>query len=159
MTSLRPTLLLIGTCCLLLTACDSNNAEPEDQPTPRFVPETDLTVTESGLKYFDFVLGDGAVATENQLVQVHYHGWLTTGQLFDSSILRGRPISFTLGIGQVIPGWDEGIAGMKVGGQRQLVIPPNLAYGSGGTGSIPPNATLVFEVALIEAGTASVAAN
>jgi FKBP-type peptidyl-prolyl cis-trans isomerase len=139
-------------------ACDSGKDEPE-QPTPREVADEDYTKTDSGLKYYDFTTGTGAEAQANQLVLVHYNGWFTNGQLFDSSARRNQPISFILGTGDVIPGWDEGIAGMRIGGQRQLVIPPELAYGATGYGPIPPNATLIFEVELVDAITGGTAPN
>jgi FKBP-type peptidyl-prolyl cis-trans isomerase len=98
----------------------------------------------------DLVVGNGATAHAGQSVVVHYTGWLTSGQKFDSSVDRNDPFDFRLGAGQVIPGWDQGVAGMQVGGKRKLTIPPNLAYGSRGAGGvIPPNATLVFEVELL----------
>jgi FKBP-type peptidyl-prolyl cis-trans isomerase len=98
----------------------------------------------------DLVVGNGATAQAGQAVVVHYTGWLTNGQKFDSSVDRNDPFDFRLGAGQVIPGWDQGVAGMQVGGKRKLTIPPNLAYGSRGAGGvIPPNATLVFEVELL----------
>jgi len=94
--------------------------------------------------------GDGAVAVRHSKVAVHYTGWLMDGTKFDSSLDRGKPFEFTLGAGQVIPGWDMGVEGMKVGGKRQLIIPPDLAYGKKGAGGvIPANATLKFEVALL----------
>jgi FKBP-type peptidyl-prolyl cis-trans isomerase len=107
--------------------------------------------TESGLQYWDVVVGTGAVAKEGDRVRVHYTGWLSTGKKFDSSLDWGRPLTFALGNSEVIQGWDEGIAGMKVGGKRQLRIPPELGYGEGGTpdGTIPPNATLIFDVQLL----------
>ena len=98
----------------------------------------------------DLVVGNGATATAGQSVSVHYTGWLTNGQKLDSSVDRNDPFEFNLGRGQVIPGWDQGVAGMQVGGKRKLTIPPELAYGSRGAGGvIPPNATLVFEVELL----------
>jgi FKBP-type peptidyl-prolyl cis-trans isomerase len=107
--------------------------------------------TGSGLQYWDITAGTGAVAKEGDRVRVHYTGWLTTGKKFDSSVDAGRPFTFALGNGEVIRGWDEGVAGMKVGGKRQLRIPPELGYGEGGTpdGTIPANATLIFDVQLL----------
>ncbi|HHJ20994.1 MAG TPA: FKBP-type peptidyl-prolyl cis-trans isomerase [Gammaproteobacteria bacterium] len=107
--------------------------------------------TESGLKYEDSVIGDGATAEAGQSVTVHYTGWLEDGTKFDSSKDRNSPFSFGLGGGQVIRGWDEGVAGMQVGGTRKLTIPSDLGYGAAGAGGvIPPNATLIFEVELLE---------
>lgn len=111
------------------------------------------TTTASGLQYWDIVVGTGAPAVVGKGVKVHYSGFLTTGEKFDSSRDRGEPFVFQLGAGEVIKGWDEGVAGMKVGGQRQLRIPPGLAYGSSGAGgTIPPNATLIFDVELLDVG-------
>jgi len=108
-------------------------------------------MTDSGLKYEDLVEGGGDLAENGKMVSVHYTGWLTDGSKFDSSVDRNQPFSFGLGRGQVIRGWDEGVAGMKVGGKRKLTIPPQLGYGAAGAGGvIPPNATLVFEVELLE---------
>jgi FKBP-type peptidyl-prolyl cis-trans isomerase len=108
----------------------------------------------NGLKYTDIKTGDGATATAGHKVSVHYTGWLfnngTKGAKFDSSVDRGQPFQFTLGAHQVIAGWDEGVAGMKVGGKRTLIIPPELGYGARGAGgAIPPNATLMFDVELL----------
>ena len=122
--------------------------EPQDATQ---VDEEDFTTTDSGLKFYDLKAGTGDVPVTGQTVVVHYTGWLTDGTQFDSSLDRGEPISFVLGEGNVIPGWDEALATMKVGGKRQLVIPPDLAYGDQGGGSvIPPGATLIFEVELLE---------
>ncbi len=98
----------------------------------------------------DLSVGNGDEAVAGKTVVVHYTGWLTNGSKFDSSKDRNDPFDFRLGAGQVIPGWDDGVAGMKVGGKRKLTIPPEMAYGSRGAGGvIPPNATLVFEVELL----------
>lgn len=98
----------------------------------------------------EITVGEGEAATAGQSVSVHYTGWLTSGQKFDSSVDRNDPFEFNLGRGQVIAGWDQGVAGMQVGGKRKLTIPPEMGYGSRGAGGvIPPNATLVFEVELL----------
>jgi FKBP-type peptidyl-prolyl cis-trans isomerase FkpA len=115
--------------------------------------QANTITTSSGLQYTDEQVGNGTVAAKGQKVSVHYTGWLTDGTKFDSSKDRGRPFEFALGAGQVIRGWDEGVAGMKIGGKRRLVIPPELGYGArGAAGVIPPNATLVFEVELLGVG-------
>ena len=107
--------------------------------------------TDSGLKYEDSVVGEGAEAAAGQKVSVHYTGWLENGSKFDSSKDRNDPFQFNLGAGQVIRGWDEGVQGMKVGGSRKLTIPSELGYGARGAGGvIPPNATLIFEVELLD---------
>ncbi len=118
--------------------------------------EGKVVTTDSGLKYEDLKEGEGDAAKAGDVVQVHYTGWLTTdgttkGKKFDSSVDRGEPFKFKLGNGDVIKGWDEGVAGMKVGGKRRLVIPSALGYGKRGAGSdIPPNSTLLFEVELLK---------
>lgn len=108
------------------------------------------TTTASGLQYWDIKTGAGPVAQPGMKVSVDYTGWLTTGKKFDSSVGSGKPFQFKLGASEVIKGWDEGVAGMKVGGKRQLKIPANLAYGEQGYPPvIPPNSTLIFDVALV----------
>jgi peptidylprolyl isomerase len=113
-----------------------------------------MNTSKSGLQFEDKTVGTGGTATSGRRVLVHYTGWLYSegkkGTKFDSSVDRGEPFDFNLGAGEVIRGWDEGVAGMKVGGRRTLIIPPDLGYGSRGAGrAIPPNATLYFEVELI----------
>lgn len=108
--------------------------------------------TYDGLQYWDITVGTGTQASSGKTVKVHYTGWLTNGKKFDSSVDRGTPFSFKLGAMQVIKGWDEGVAGMKIGGKRQLKIPPELGYGAQGVGGglIPPNSTLIFDVELLD---------
>jgi FKBP-type peptidyl-prolyl cis-trans isomerase len=110
-----------------------------------------MTRTPSGLRYQDVTVGQGKEAKAGRAVKVHYTGWLPNGEKFDSSRDRNEPFGFDLGAGQVIAGWDEGVAGMRVGGRRKLVIPPNLAYGTAGSPpDIPAGATLVFDVELLD---------
>jgi peptidylprolyl isomerase len=107
-------------------------------------------VLPDGLKYVDLKVGKGALPQAGQTVRVHYVGWLLDGTKFDSSRDRNEPFTFALGEGQVIPGWDEGVKTMRVGGLRRLIVPPKLGYGDQGAGDkIPPGATLVFEVELL----------
>ena len=137
-------------CALAILAAATLLAQKTASPTK---VTGKATTTASGLQYWDIVVGTGATAVAGKPVKVHYTGWLIDGKKFDSSVDRGQPFGFTLGAGQVIKGWDEGVAGMKVGGKRQLRIPPELGYGSRGAGSvIPPNATLIFDVELLEVG-------
>jgi peptidylprolyl isomerase len=117
--------------------------------------DNQVTEMPDGLKYTDSKTGDGATARSGNKVSVHYTGWLSDngakGKKFDSSVDRGQPFQFTLGAKQVIAGWDEGVAGMKVGGKRTLTIPPELGYGArGAPGAIPPNSTLIFDVELLQ---------
>jgi len=142
-------LLIVG-----LIACSIVNAEeatnkPAQATATNVAPKKAENMTE--LRKEDIKVGTGAVAEAGKAVTVHYTGWLTNGTKFDSSKDHGQPFTFQLGAGQVIKGWDQGVAGMKVGGVRKLTIPPNLAYGANGAGGvIPPNATLVFEVELLD---------
>jgi FKBP-type peptidyl-prolyl cis-trans isomerase FkpA len=110
-----------------------------------------MTRASSGFWYADIAPGQGDSAVAGRTVTVHYTGWLPDGTKFDSSRDRGEPFAFTLGAGQVISGWDEGVKGMKVGGRRKLVLPPQLGYGDvGAPPAIPPNATLVFDVEVLK---------
>ncbi|MEO6148000.1 MAG: FKBP-type peptidyl-prolyl cis-trans isomerase [Sulfuriferula sp.] len=138
-------------------ACGSANATSSANTTVKSPhPNTDRSkrmaiTTPSGLIYEDIVVGRGATATAGHTVVVNYTGWLTNGTKFDSSKDRNEPFEFRLGAGQVIRGWDEGVAGMKEGGERKLTIPAELGYGARGAGGvIPPNAVLIFDVELIK---------
>jgi FKBP-type peptidyl-prolyl cis-trans isomerase FkpA len=120
---------------------------PQGGPPPT---DHEPTMTSSGLQFIDLAVGSGAEAQAGQVVRVHYTGWLTNGTKFDSSVERNRPFEFKLGNGDVIKGWDLGVAGMRVGGKRRLIIPPDLGYGARGAGGIiPPNAQLIFDVELL----------
>jgi len=141
---------------LILTAAFALGQTAAKKSTPA-APNTnaptkvtgDGVKTASGLQYWDIKVGTGAEAKNGDHVKVHYTGWLTSGKKFDSSV-GGAPFEFTIGKGDVIKGWEEGVTGMKIGGKRQLRIPPDLAYGQRGyPGAIPPNATLVFDIQLI----------
>jgi FKBP-type peptidyl-prolyl cis-trans isomerase len=135
------------------SGCGGSNKSSAPSTSSPMKVSGPATTTPSGLQYWDIVVGTGATAAPGSTVKVHYSGFLTGGEKFDSSRDRGEPFSFPLGGGQVIKGWDEGVAGMKVGGQRQLRIPPDLGYGATGAGgAIPPNATLIFDVELLEVG-------
>ena len=130
----------------LTAAC----ADPQNGKAAQAQTEGKETVTSTGLKYVDLEVGEGAEAVSGKAVEVHYTGWLENGTKFDSSLDRQEPFTFRLGAGEVIEGWDQGVAGMKVGGKRKLTIPPGLAYGSRAVGGvIPANSTLLFEVELL----------
>ncbi len=133
------------------TAADTGAAAMDQQAdAAAAAPAAEEVKLPNGLVYQDLVVGDGAVAEKGMKATVHYTGWLTDGTKFDSSVDRGQPFSFTLGQGQVIKGWDEGVQGMRVGGKRKLTIPPDMAYGARGYPPvIPPGSTLVFEVQLL----------
>ena len=139
---------------ILVTAVAVAQTAAAKPKTPNTNAPTKVTgdgvKTDSGLQYWEIRVGPGEVAKEGSHVRVHYTGWLTTGKKFDSSVDAGKPFDFTIGNGEVIKGWEEGVAGMKVGGKRQLRIPPELAYGAAGSPpTIPPNATLIFDIQLL----------
>ena len=124
---------------------------PGSPAAPTEVEEAQYTTTEQGIKYAELVTGEGPTVKNGQLMVVHYTGWLEDGTKFDSSVDRGAPFTFNLGMGQVIAGWDLGMRGMQVGSTRQIVIPPQLGYGEEGYPPvIPPSSTLIFEVELLE---------
>lgn len=150
---LSPLRAAIAICCagalLTMAAC----AGTGDAPAPQAALPPMVT-TPSGLQYADTVPGTGRSPRRGQTAVVHYTGWLydngTRGKKFDSSLDKGKPFEFKVGQGQVIKGWDEGVASMKIGGKRTLIVPPQLGYGAQGAGTdIPPNATLLFEVELL----------
>lgn len=146
-------LLLCASLLLLSSACGSDSGDPTKV---KYAPSlgVDLNAmnrSASGLYTQDLVVGTGTEATNGRILQVHYTGWLPDGTLFDTSRDTGQTFSFTLGQGRVIRGWEEGLVGMRVGGQRRLVIPSELGYGDTGSGSIPPNSVLIFDVELMSA--------
>lgn len=151
---LRPTLAL-GALLALTLSCGEDPLEPPTDPrNVTFAAELDIdldrmTRASSGLYYEDIVEGLGDQATVGAQVGVLYNGWLVNGTLFDARTTPSNPFSFTLGIGQVIAGWDEGVSGMREGGVRMLVIPPQLGYGYASNGPIPANSVLVFRVELL----------
>ena len=133
------------------TGAPASNEASSGEKTSGGESEVEVVITESGLQIKDLVVGTGEQARVGAIVAVHYTGWLVDGTKFDSSVDRGTPFEFPLGQGRVIKGWDEGVATMRVGGKRELTIPPELAYGDRGAGAlIKAGATLVFEVELLE---------
>ena len=152
----KTSLLLTAAAVAALLAAPLSAQDTKPTPGPDAEKkEMKMTKTPSGLQYEDVKVGTGESPKKGQMAVVHYTGWLwengAKGKKFDSSVDRGQPFSFPVGQGRVIKGWDEGVATMKVGGKRILLIPPDLGYGSRGAGgAIPPNATLIFEVELLE---------
>jgi len=147
--SIRRSLVVMA---VLGMMCSVSAMAAQDQPGAKGkTAAAKMVTTASGLKYTDLKVGSGPSPVKGKQVKVHYIGTLENGKKFDSSVDRNEPFSFVIGVGQVIAGWDEGVMGMKVGGKRKLVIPSNLGYGARGAGSdIPPNATLLFNVELLD---------
>jgi peptidylprolyl isomerase len=143
--------LLLAVAVIIPACTQKESKQPAQNAQPAAAQPAATVTTPSGLGYVDMVEGTGKTPTSGKQVKVHYTGWLENGTKFDSSVDRGEPLVFPLGVGQVIPGWDEGVMSMKVGGKRKLIIPPQLGYGEAGAGGvIPPNATLIFEVELLD---------
>jgi len=148
-------LLSVALAAALAASASADEKKPTAPSAPEKKSESQMTKTPSGLQYEDTKVGTGASPQKGQTCVMHYTGWLwengAKGSKFDSSVDRGKPFEFPLGQGRVIKGWDEGVATMKVGGKRTLLIPPDLGYGARGAGGvIPPNATLLFEVELLD---------
>ena len=142
--------LVLTLALILLAACGRGDARTGGFDASLGVDTTAMTKAPAGFWYTDLATGQGEEAEAGRTVRVHYTGWLPDGKKFDSSRDRGEPFEFTLGEGQVITGWDEGVKGMKVGGRRKLVLPPRMAYGDNGAPpAIPPGATLVFDVEVL----------
>lgn len=142
--------LVAGLTMAVLGIQGCTKKEEAPAPTPP-APQAPAPAPAAELKKEDIKVGTGAEAVAGKRVTVHYTGTLTDGKVFDSSVARKQPFPFNLGKGEVIAGWDQGVAGMKVGGKRKLTIPPELGYGARGAGNvIPPNATLIFEVELLK---------
>jgi FKBP-type peptidyl-prolyl cis-trans isomerase len=146
-------LVFFSACLILVAACGTTGERRGSSGFDASLGVDTMRMTKSpaGLWYSDVQVGNGAEAVPGRTVKVHYTGWLPNGTKFDSSRDHGEPFEFTLGAGQVIRGWDEGVKGMKVGSRRKLVLPPELAYGEAGAPpTIPPGATLVFDVEVLD---------
>lgn len=136
--------------CATFLSAQSRPKPAARQPATAWEAKGEPVTTRSGLQYWDLAPGNGFEALRGKRVKVHYSGYFTNGQKFDSSVDRNEPLEFRVGEGEVIRGWDEGVVGMKIGGKRKLRIPPHLAYGADGMpGAIPRNATLTFDVELL----------
>ncbi len=164
-------ILTIGAAALLVAACGDRTSSPAPDndgqsateaavtspiDTMTFAPELNIdlaqfTRTSTGLYYRDIVVGDGAEVKSGQMVAVYYAGMLANGQLFEAVTPERGPVTFTVGVGKLIDGWDQGIPGMKVGGKRQLIVPAELGYGGRASDRIPANSTLVFTVDVVDA--------
>jgi peptidylprolyl isomerase len=147
----RLIVLLLLLAAIAIPACAQKETGAVAEKKGEQAAAANTVKTSTGLAYVELAPGSGPSPVAGKQVKVHYTGWLENGTKFDSSVDRGEPFIFIIGAGQVIPGWDEGIMSMKVGGKRKLIIPSQLGYGSAGAGGvIPPNATLIFEVELLD---------
>jgi peptidylprolyl isomerase len=143
--------LLLLIVAIAIPACSQKEAKTVTERSAETQSPAGAVKTPSGLSYTDLVKGSGAAPVSGKSVTVHYTGWLEDGKKFDSSLDHGQPFVFRIGAGEVIPGWDEGVMSMRVGGKRKLFIPAQLGYGAAGApGAIPPNANLIFEVELLD---------
>jgi FKBP-type peptidyl-prolyl cis-trans isomerase len=136
--------MILGSVTMTFARAQTNNSSPT-----RVTGKP--TTTTSGLQYWDIVVGKGATAVVGKDVKCNFTLWLATGKKLESSV-GGKPVMFLVGAGRVTKGWDEGVVGMKVGGKRQLRVPPQLGYGSFGAGDVPPNSTLIYEIELVDVG-------
>ncbi len=146
---------ILAITAVLVSCADEGNEVPLDTSGPPPIDVEGVT-TPSGLQIFDVIIGDGEEVRPGDAAAIHFAGWLESGVRFDTSLEdEGEPFPFVLGLGQVVAGWDEGIVGMKPGGVRRLIVPPELGYGAQGSDDVPPNAVLTYDIELVAFGRAT----